>query len=636
MPRQRQPKPSDRPQTNETWGALVTQLRIWITPEDAPPSRPFLVMALDLDHDRVLAQDMFPQTPTAEDVEAVLADAINHPASGAGQPRRPAKVVFVDAAWAEALAPALARVDVAWSVHPQPELENVVRLLEEHIRGVPEHPGLLSVKGATPEFVGALFSAAADFYRAAPWEQLNNGQTFALQIAEGTAGGGRTWIVSVMGNGGVEYGLGLYHSWEAFEKIFMGAADNLSELLGGHIALFYGGPEMLPFDDFDAMRRYGWEVAEREAYPAPVVVEAVKNLRRPDLKELRQLEAALRAIPTLVRDHLKPAGEGEYQPFEVTLAIATQAGEVPVRAVYPGGHLALERRPVHSDDEQLFANDGDESDEDTPPVIDRRMMEGLMAQLGADLGADESIADPKLRKAQALMYRAWEETNPARRLALAHQALATSPDCADAYVLLAEEEADSLARAAEYYRQGLEAGERALGAEYFAENKGDFWGLLETRPYMRAREGLADTLWGLKRREEARGHYRALLELNPEDNQGVRSTLLNLLLEMEQDAEAVVLLKQYDDGMAEWRYTWALMEFRKSGAGKAAERRLKAALKQNPHVPVYLIGRKRIPNQLPPYYGYGDEAEALHYAHRYLGHWRRTPGAVDWLKGRMK
>lgn len=225
-----------------------------------------------------------------------------------------------------------------------------------------------------------------------------------------------------------------------------------------------------------------------------MVVEAVKNLRRPDLNELRQLEAALRAIPLLVRDHLKLASAGEYQPFEMTLTIATHAGEVPVRAIYPGGELALERRPVHSDEERLFADDDNGDDEDAPPVIDRRMMEGLMAQMGADLGAEESISDPKLRKAQALMYQAWEESNPAKRLALAHQALATSPNCADAYVLLAEEEADSLARAAKYYRQGLEAGERALGAEYFTENKGNFWGLLETRPYMRARRASSNTV----------------------------------------------------------------------------------------------------------------------------------------------
>jgi tetratricopeptide (TPR) repeat protein len=229
------------------------------------------------------------------------------------------------------------------------------------------------------------------------------------------------------------------------------------------------------------------------------------------------------------------------------------------------------------------------------------------------------------------MYKAWEETNPAKRLSLAHRALATSPDCADAYVLLAEEEADSRARAAELYRQGVAAGERALGPAFFQENRGHFWGLLETRPYMRAREGLAQTLWSLGRRDEAAEHYRALLGLNPDDNQGVRYALLNLLLELGRDADAAALLKQYKDDMAEWRYTGALLAFRKSGHGPSNDRRLKAALKQNPFVPAYLTGEKRIPNKLPPYYGYGDEAEAIHYAHRYLAHWRRTPGAVEWL-----
>jgi hypothetical protein len=53
-------------------------------------------------------------------------------------------------------------------------------------------------------------------------------------------------------------------------------------------------------------------------------------------------------------------------------------------------------------------------------------------------------------------------------------------------------------------------------------------------------------------------------------------------------------------------------------------------------VPRYLTVRKRIPAQLPPYYGFGDENEAIHYAHRYLNHWRKTPGAVEWLASRMK
>jgi hypothetical protein len=42
-----------------------------------------------------------------------------------------------------------------------------------------------------------------------------------------------------------------------------------------------------------------------------------------------------------------------------------------------------------------------------------------------------------------------------------------------------------------------------LGEEYFRDNQGYFWGLFETRPYMRAREGLAGMLWQMGRKQEA-------------------------------------------------------------------------------------------------------------------------------------
>src|SRR5438132_14036893 len=44
-------------------------------------------------------------------------------------------------------------------------------------------------------------------------------------------------------------------------------------------------------------------------------------------------------------------------------------------------------------------------------------------------------------EAQEIMYRAWETPDRDRRIRLAREALAVSPDCADAYVLLAEESA---------------------------------------------------------------------------------------------------------------------------------------------------------------------------------------------------
>jgi tetratricopeptide (TPR) repeat protein len=123
------------------------------------------------------------------------------------------------------------------------------------------------------------------------------------------------------------------------------------------------------------------------------------------------------------------------------------------------------------------------------------------------------------------MYQAWDQAEPRKRIALASKAPTISPLCADAYVLLAEEKAKSAKEALEYYRKGVDAGSRALGTKAFNEYEGHFWGFLETRPYMRARAGLAATLDALGDVEAAIGHYRDMLRLNPGDNQGIRYVL---------------------------------------------------------------------------------------------------------------
>ena len=79
-------------------------------------------------------------------------------------------------------------------------------------------------------------------------------------------------------------------------------------------------------------------------------------------------------------------------------------------------------------------------------------------------------------------------------------------------------------------------------------------------------------------------------------------------------------------------YTRALLSFRQAGVGPEAGNALRAALEQTPHVPTYLTGRKRIPIRMPEYIGFGDGAEAVDYAAAHLNYWRRTPGAIDWLR----
>src|SRR5208337_3673882 len=157
-----------------------------------------------------------------------------------------------------------------------------------------------------------------------------------------------------------------------------------------------------------------------------------------------------------------------------------------------------------------------------------------------------------IAKAQEVIYEAWDRATSRSRIALAHKALAISPLCADAYNLLAEEAATT-AEARDLYARGLEAGELAIGPEGFEEYEGHFWGFLETRPYMRARQGLALALLKLGEEEAAMEHFRAMLNLNPGDNQGIRYLLLSCLLRRDDAAALKKLLAAYKD---EWSASW--------------------------------------------------------------------------------
>ena len=270
--------------------------------------------------------------------------------------------------------------------------------------------------------------------------------------------------------------------------------------------------------------------------------------------------------------------------------------------------------------------------DDGPPLPDPRTMEGFMRGLVGEMQGAAPQGDAPQDIAQATLQRAYEERDPERRVALANEALAEWPDCADAYVLLAEH-ARTRREALGLYEKGVAAGERALGPEAFRRDAGHFWLMLETRPYMRARLGLAHVLWTMGRRDEAVRHLQDLLRLNPGDNQGVRYTLASFLLSLDRDDDADQLLRQYpDEDSATWAYTRALLAFRRNGDTIESRRLLKAARKANKHVPAYLLGEKFPAARPPRYISPGGEAEALEYIGSFMAAWKSTPGAVAWLR----
>jgi tetratricopeptide (TPR) repeat protein len=237
--------------------------------------------------------------------------------------------------------------------------------------------------------------------------------------------------------------------------------------------------------------------------------------------------------------------------------------------------------------------------------------------------------------AQGLVYDAMDASDDKTASELCRRALKLYPDCADALSKLADIECKFLIDHVAAMRRAVETGRRDLGEDYISRMKGHFWLDIDTRPYMRALAGLADSLleWGQPEHlDEAIGIYELMIELNPNDNQGVRDILVACYLQTRRYDSAASLLDRYKrDWMAVPCWARVLLAYSNDSESKATAL-LKKARKQNPHVEVYLIGKKRRPRSRLDYYSPGDDTEAIFCADTLWGAWKKHPDAVRWLK----
>ncbi|HMO26893.1 MAG TPA: tetratricopeptide repeat protein [Tepidisphaeraceae bacterium] len=244
------------------------------------------------------------------------------------------------------------------------------------------------------------------------------------------------------------------------------------------------------------------------------------------------------------------------------------------------------------------------------------------------------------RAAQELVYDAMEADDEKTVVALCRRALEIYPDCADAIIQLAEIESVYVRDVIEAGRRAVEAGRRDLGPQYFRQNRGVFWLDVDTRPFMRAMAMLADALrqWGQPEGiNEAIAIYEEMLQLNPNDNQGVRDPLAGCYLQARRYDAAADLLERYEgDGMAVPRWARVLLAYVTQPMSTAVKL-LKLAREQNPHVEQYLTGQKRRPRARSDYYSLGEESEAIFCVDTLWEAWKKHPAARQWLQqqGRM-
>lgn len=245
---------------------------------------------------------------------------------------------------------------------------------------------------------------------------------------------------------------------------------------------------------------------------------------------------------------------------------------------------------------------------------------------------------PPRDEAQDIMCDAMDAISQAdaeRAVRLCHKALEVYSDCVDALTMLAEIETRFNRHLIVRLRAAVEAGRRDLGPTCFDEDRGHFWGLIETRPFMRAMAQLAIALTDSdtpRALDEAIEILEEMLDLNPGDNQGMRDWLAGCYLARKRYDNAAELFASYsDDGLAGHVWGRVLLAYVTEGE-ESATPLLAEARNDNPHIERYLTGEKRLPRHRADFYSPGDENEAIYCAEIMMPAWRRHPKAKTWLK----
>ena len=502
--------------------------------------------------------------------------------------------------------------------------EALTSLMEfKRISGKPE-PGLLNVPDMTLDHVMAFADAAKAFYEARPWRHLIDDDLIAIESPSGPPG---TQFTQVLGAGGSTYGLGFVASRQVHEE--MRSGQGLPR--GGVWSLLFGDIDEISYEDGEAWERHGLAVAGPFAYPSFGRFTQSEGYSHPLPAQLVWAEGLLRALATTTEDeldrgqwekHVETLGGATTYRFSMPLLLEQVAGKSvvdPARSVH-AGRIAAESM-LRAIGQQLAGRGP--------------MSEAELNQFLASIQGKPQTFTPTTdaERAQALFFQACESRGR-RQVQLARQALAIDPDCCDALILLAERAGDPES-ALPLCRRAVEGGQRQLEASRFKNDIGHFWEIVETRPYMLARQQLALTLMELDAFDEAASHLSEMLRLNPGDNQGNRYHLAQCLLYANKLDELDELLNgpQYrDDSDAEWAFTRALLAYRRQGDTPEARKRLDEAQRRNRFVVPLMTGRTPMPLEPPSSFSPGSEDEAIACVKQIADGWHEMPGAIDWLE----
>ncbi len=244
-----------------------------------------------------------------------------------------------------------------------------------------------------------------------------------------------------------------------------------------------------------------------------------------------------------------------------------------------------------------------------------------------------------LEAACALASRAWDAEGE-EQVALARQALAMSPLCVEAHVLLAKHAGKGTPEALAHWRRAVGAGAAAIGPAGFREIASGRSLPPYVGEYIRALIGLAEALREKGDAVEALETMLRAFDADPSDEYAIGFVLLGWLIEDGQDVEAAVLLTRLiradeEETGPEWTWGMALLDFRASGDSEELRAILSDAVEANGLIGPALTGAAPIADEATVGLERTDAMDAFLVVDSLGAAWRKTPGAIEWLAERL-
>lgn len=223
-----------------------------------------------------------------------------------------------------------------------------------------------------------------------------------------------------------------------------------------------------------------------------------------------------------------------------------------------------------------------------------------------------------LDDAYEILEEAQNARNKKEAIKLAKKAYEKSPECFDAILFQCDLEENGIKKM-KLLGDGLENEKNRLTKEkYFdKENIGHFYGIFETRPYIRGLVVKAEYLLEEGKLRQAESICREALRLNENDNMGARYLLMAIFATLEEENDMLKLYKKYPEETLEMLFPLFALYY-KIGNDKKAKEYLNRVNKCNSNFVKLFNGSIRKNDKVTPgYYSRGDSSEIFMYLERY-------------------